>query len=373
MLSDPIYKRDSKGTLRVWQYEVDGCRWRTIAGLVQGKKVVTGWTVSPGNTLRSPSEQAAFEANAERNKKLAREYHTTSGAAQSEGAKFFKPMLAKKYEGNLSFPVYVQPKLDGIRCIISAEGMFSREGKPIVSCPHVMEAYRAIARETKRPELILDGELYNHDLKEDFNTIISLVRQSKPTAEDLEAAREKIQFHCYDVPSIDEHPFRVRWAWLAFLPEPEIDFENNVVTVDDVIVSVPTFRVNNQEQLDDWYATFLSLGYEGQIIRLDEKYQNKRSSALLKRKEFMDEEFALVDVATGVGNWSGYAKRAFCRAEDGTTFQAGIKGSQAFTKQLLRESGKYDRVTVRFFARSEYGVPRFPVAVAWHVRGEKRL
>ena len=57
--------------------------------------------------------------------------------------------------------------------------------------------------------VILDGELYNHDLRDNFEKIISLVRKTKPTAEDRVEASKLTQFHCYDI--IDEElPFDQR-------------------------------------------------------------------------------------------------------------------------------------------------------------------
>ena len=56
---------------------------------------------------------------------------------------FFSPMLAKDwndYKDGIKFPLYSQPKLDGIRCVVRADGMWTRNGKQIVSAPHIFEA-----------------------------------------------------------------------------------------------------------------------------------------------------------------------------------------------------------------------------------------
>ena len=44
----------------------------------------------------------------------------------------FKPMLAHKYDEkrvDWSKPVWMQPKLDGVRCVFTKDGAFSRTGK----------------------------------------------------------------------------------------------------------------------------------------------------------------------------------------------------------------------------------------------------
>ncbi len=103
------------------------------------------------------------------------------------------------------------------------------------------------------------------------------------------------------------------------------------------------------------------------MIRLDTPYEaGKRSKNLLKRKEFMDDEFQLVRIEEGNGNWQGYAKRAVIRLPDGRECGAGIKGNQDFTRQLLADASRYTHAMVRYFTLTPDGVPRFPVVVDWH-------
>jgi len=106
-------------------------------------------------------------------------------------------------------------------------------------------------------------------------------------------------------------------------------------------------------------------GYEGTIVRTNTPYENKRTSALLKYKEFIDNEFPIVDIEEGVGNRAGMAGRITCRLPDGRTFGAGIKGSHEYAKKLLADRTKYldGEVTVRYFTPTPDGIPRFPVAV----------
>ena len=60
----------------------------------------------------------------------------------------------------------------------------------------------------KNPDVILDGELYNHKLKDNFEKIVSLVKKQKPTADDRLDAQHLIQYYVYDVipakPSLNE-------------------------------------------------------------------------------------------------------------------------------------------------------------------------
>ena len=120
-----------------------------------------------------------------------------------------KPMLAYPVSDkpiDYSKPTFIQPKLDGVRCLIQTDPYkikvvaYSRTGKEWKNIEHILAQLKSFF--AKYPNVILDGELYNHDLRDDFGKIISLVRKTKPTDEDRVEASKKTQFHCYDI--IDE-------------------------------------------------------------------------------------------------------------------------------------------------------------------------
>jgi DNA ligase-1 len=379
---DEIFKRDSKGKLRSWRMEQDGSRIRTIAGLHGGKLVTSEWTQCGGTNMGRSNErdavaQATFEIEAAYEKKLTREYHRTIDATDG-GAHFFKPMLAAKYEEFA--PGFAQPKLDGVRCIARADGLFSREGKPIPGAPHIFEALECLFK--LDPDLILDGELYNHDFKDDFNAIISMVKKANPSPERLAEIRSKVEYHVYDMPS-HGGSFGDR-----------SDKLNDLISDLGVpfIIDVPTYLVETAEEFDNLHGEWLEHGYEGSMWRADLPYEQKRSKTLRKRKEFQDEEFQLFRIEEGLGNWSGMAKRVvflvpgakinpgdefvedgelrkFCNGvEPGPNairvVGGGIKGSMERARELLHED--HNIVTVQFFAYTPDGVPRFPVATKFH-------
>jgi DNA ligase-1 len=353
---DTIFKRDSKGKLRVWFMEQDGSRHRTHSGLADGAITTTEWTQCGGTNIgraneRDPVAQATFEIEAAYEQKLTREYHKTADAALANGAHFFKPMLANKYEDFT--PGWAQPKLDGVRCIATVEGLFSRQGKEIPGAPHIIETLAPLF--AADPDLILDGELYNHELKDDFNEIISLVKKANPSADRLAEIRAKVQFHIYDMPSASGG-YTDRHASIVGL------FAHGVPAG---IHLVETLRVDTSEQYADLHGRWLTEGYEGSIWRSPTTaYEQKRSKSLLKRKEFQDDEFKVIRIEEGLGNWSGMAKRVVCQLPDGREFGAGIKGSMERARELLHED--HNVVTVQFFAYTPDGIPRFPVATKFH-------
>lgn len=127
----------------------------------------------------------------------------------------------------------------------------------------------------------------------------------------------------------------------------------------------------NQADLDLLNRGYLQEGYEGQMIRTGtSEYENRRTKDLKKRKEFIDEEYEIVEICEGEGNRAGmagfitYLLKGNNGSED-RTFGSGIKGSHEYCRDLLRNKDKYvgGDGTVRYFELTSDGVPRFPVTV----------
>jgi DNA ligase-1 len=208
---------------------------------------------------------------------------------------------------------------------------------------------------------VLDGELYTHEYKDDFNKICSLVKKTKPSASDIAETASKVEFWWYDIFTDDgknTQRFSQRFDLIRELCET---FGYGGWP----IVAVPTATVNTREELDELYGQYLDDGYEGQMVRLDEPYENKRSASLLKRKTFSDDEYKIIEICEGNGNKSGMAGYAIMEREDGVRFRSNIKGNHEFLKDLLvqrdRYSGKYG--TVKYFNLTPDGIPRFPYLI----------
>jgi DNA ligase-1 len=360
---DELYKRDTTGKVRVWTTEVEGDMHRTITGVVDGKMVVSKWSqCKPKNVGKvnetSGHEQAVAESSAKHTKQIAKGYF--SNIDDIDGGTLFKPMLANDYaklKNPIDFPVTSQPKLDGIRCIAKADGLWTRTGKPHMAIPHIWEAVKGIFEEF--PDMILDGELYNHDLKDDFNSIVSLVRKSKPSEEDLAESAKLVQYHVYDI----QYDLYDETKDLNFVFR-KTSYINIVRKLDiDCIVPVANAFIQSQVELDEVYARYISEGYEGQMVRLDGLYENKRSKNLLKRKEFITEEFGVVGVEEGLGNWSGCVKRFNLVNEHNVYFNAGVRGTQVQLADLLNNKKCPDWATLRYFELSPDGIPRFPIVI----------
>jgi len=366
-----LYKRDSKGKTRVWEVEVgysndDYAGIRTVAGLDNGKKVTSEWNLSEAKNVGKSNSTTAYtqaqaEAKALWDKRIEKEYFVDIGMIDSYDK--FDPMLAGDYTKVKVKPTsgYSQPKLDGIRCIANSKGLWTRTGKPITSCPHILEEVRDLLE--SNPNVTLDGELYNHELKQDFNKIVSLVRKTKFTDADLAESQRLVQYHVYDIhcSTNPDVTFSIR----------NVELEEYVTdSFEQYVHLVPTTFYNDQDELDELYSAYTADGYEGQMVRLDEKYENKRSKYLLKRKEFITEEFEVVSMEEGQGNWSGHTKRFILRLADGREVGAGVRGNQDQLSKLWESQETPSWATLRYFDLTPDGIPRFPVVIDYGV-GER--
>jgi len=383
-----LYKKTTIGKTQTWQIITDGDKYRTISGQQDGKKIQNKWTTcKPKNVGRANAttgdEQAIKEAIAKHDKKLESGYHLN--VENIDKKRFYEPMLAQDFknklrekevmgeidESGVGAAVFSQPKLDGIRCIAMREGLFTRTGKEITAVPHIHEALEPLFE--KYPNAVLDGELYNHDYKNDFNKIIHLVRKQNLTQEHLDDSREMIQYWIYDAPVIGkDNPFRKGGCYTEkdlFSDRTSVldaQYANLGLDETDHLVIVETTEIHGREQLDRCYEDYMEAGYEGQMVRIDGPYENKRSPTLLKRKEFMDKEYTILGYEEGKGNRAGTIKHFKFENEHGKGFHSNVKGSFEYLADLLDNADDLIGVeaTVKFFNLTPDGVPRFPYVIA---------
>jgi ATP-dependent DNA ligase len=229
--------------------------------------------------------------------------------------------------------------------------MWSRNGKPIISAPHIFRSIQHLFEEN--PDLVLDGELFAEKNIADFNKIISCVRKTKPTLQDLHESKKYIKYYIYDIPSLEGN-FWHRKTYLNSLELPE------------EIVVVPTTFCYNQEELDSCYKDYLENGYEGQMIRTDSLYENKRSKFLLKRKEFFDDDFIIHDVLEGRGDMKGKIGKLVLQTKEGVIFESAINISWVESEKLWKQ--KEDLIgkiaTIKYFEKTPDGSLRFPKCIA---------
>jgi DNA ligase-1 len=355
-----IYKKTKTGATQEWSIEVESNKYRTHSGQVGGVISTNEWTVCFGKNVgranaTTDDEQALAEAVAKRTKKLESGYFEDINNINEK--QYFEPMLASKWEDSkdkIQYPIYSQPKLDGIRCIVTKDGMFSRNGKPIISAPHIFNSLKPLFE--TNPQLIFDGELYADKFANDFNKIVSLVKRTKPTDEDLAESKKNIQYWIYDLPNVDD-TFEMRSQALYDLFMEWSYFNSHCINVD-------TDVCRSEKEVMELYEGYVEKGYEGQILRLNGLYENKRSKFLLKHKSFQDSEFPILDICEGEGNKTGQVGYMVFEIE-GKRFKSNVKCSWEEGAEILKSKSKLigKSATIQYFNLTPDGIPRFPYVI----------
>ena len=269
-----------------------------------------------------------------------------------------KPMLAHKLNESKidwSKPVYMQPKLDGVRCLFTKDGAFSRTGKQFMNVRHIEDSLRKYFKAC--PWAILDGELYNHELKDDFEKIISLVRKQKPgTIERYEAAK-MIQYHVYD--------------YIHKGGEGGLSYANRLDNLtcadiyDNYVKYVKTNKVRFYDEAKAFHNLNLKNGFEGSILRTNTPYKHGRSWGLMKFKDFHDAEANIVNYEEGKGKRKGTLGKFIMQDDDGNIFGCppGKGYNYSDMKCMLENIHKYmgQRATFTYFERTKAGSYRHPL------------
>ena len=352
-----LYHTSKTGAIVEWDIWTEGADIVTEFGQRDGKKQLARKTATGKNVGRSnettPEDQAILEMKSMHKKKLDGKYSTTLKGAKQE---VFLPMLASSFDkrkDKVTYPVDVQPKLDGVRCLAYWDGdsvkLMSRGGKQWECCNHIVEELMKILPKG----MVLDGELYIHG--KSFQEITKLVKKWRPESVD-------IVFHVYDVPKEPDGAIRPVWAdrrWsLESLMEP---FEEC-----DSLEVVDTHLANTEEDVYKLQSQFLEEGYEGAIVReFDGEYRfGYRSNKLLKVKNFMDKEYEIVDYTTGVGRFEGCIIW-ICKTDNGDEFKVVPQGTMEERKATYDTAGEHigELLKVKFFELTDDNIPRFPVGI----------
>jgi len=266
-----------------------------------------------------------------------------------------KAMLAHKYnEDKADYPAFIQPKLDGVRCLFTAKGAVSRANNQFMNVQHIEQALKPFF--AKNPTAVLDGELYNHGLKDDFEKIISLVKKKKPTKDDRVEAAELVEYHIYDVASMTIANYTTRLNYINSIS----NFQWN-----HILRRVDTKVALDFDDALKMHKKNLKLGYEGSIYRSFEgKYKGTRSWDLMKFKDFHDAEATIVGYEIGKGKREGTLGKFFMQDDDGNKFGCppgkgyNYKDLANMLENIHDYIGEY--ATFTYFERTKAGSYRHP-------------
>ena len=359
-----LYCKSKTGKTQVWNIQVIGSTIRVSYGYQDGAVTVNEKTITAGKNIgkkneTTPEQQATSEARSTWDKKKTGGYAESLDDAHVPGVadaaavaahEAILPMLAHDYHKrgkDIKFPCFVQPKLDGVRCIFKNGVLTSRQGKVFPNMEH-------ITQDLKDVDLVLDGELYSNTLN--FQQFVGLVRKKKHNDAEKQLLRQ-VKFHVYDC--VNDKPFSERTESINNL------FSKHMYAFSEPLL---TEECKNKEDLKKFHDKYVAEGKEGLIIRnKDGLYQlAARSKDLQKYKEFEDAEFKVTGFTDGEGLEKGLVIWV-CETSAGKSFHVRPRGTHEARAEIFNEAKDYvgKSLTVRYQELTEEGIPRFPVGIAF--------
>jgi len=361
-----LYCKSKTGKTQLWNIEVIDNTIRVSYGYEGGAVTVNEKTITSGKNLgkknaTTAAQQAASEARSLWDKKKTGGYAESLDDAHVPGVadkaavaahEAVLPMLAHDYHKrgkDIKFPCFVQPKLDGVRCIFKNGVLTSRQGKVFPNMEH-------ITNDLQHVKEVLDGELYSDTLT--FQQFVGLVRKKKHNPAEKLLLRQ-VRFWVYDI--VNDKPFEERKnaIWQLFY-----EYKDVWAFMDQV----QTFECKTKAELKGFHDRFVAEGKEGLIIRnKDGLYQLAgRSKDLQKYKEFEDAEYNVIGFTDGEGLEKGLVIWE-CETSSGKTFHVRPRGTHEDRAALFIEAEDYvgKKLTVRYQELTEDGIPRFPVGIAF--------
>ncbi len=385
-----LYQKTQTGAIQQWQIAVFDSTIQTIHGQVGGKLQTTTDTLKEGKNpgkanATTPEQQAEKEAAARWTKQKKKGYVEDIEQARAGEVDVsvitggIEPMLAPsdiypKFAKDLTWPVFTQPKLDGNRCIgfVKDGALWTRTRKPIRSVPHIVKALRESFGDKI---LIPDGELYNHDYRDNFEDLMSLIRPTVPVP-----GHEVVEYWIYDLPS-NKGKFSERYGELTDLfkqvdPSGPLKLVKTLVAANDAEI-----WVQHEKNLAD--------EFEGTMVRNDGPYEEgRRSRHLQKLKTWKDGEYIIIGFADGRGKDAGTVAAFYCLVSPHTpqsewyeicenlaagrpelrAFKARLKASYDYRRKLFSVCGIGAPIgkplTVKYQNLTADGKPRFPIGKA---------
>lgn len=340
-----LYKRSKKDKILIWKVNISDDCLIIEHGYQDGKIRSDTRQIKTNKSGRTLYEQLLLEAKSKYNKKIDEGYSTDINTSFN----IPEPMLAYELKNDLKFPIIVQVKLDGIRALCKNDILYTRKKKSLIYTDgHFKKLREEINRLRKKlpDNIILDGELYNHELS--FNEITSIVRTQKK----IHPNENLIQYFIFDFIDYDK-PFTDRFNILKDAFNEDFEYlelvEYNVA--------------DNYDDIYFYHNEYVNAGFEGLIAReCDGKYISGRTYNLMKYKMFYEDEGEIIDIREGEGSEKGLALFTI-KDKNNRIFNARPQGTFELRKKWFEDSNyiKGKIVTYKYFELSKDGIPRFPV------------
>src|SRR5437899_426181 len=389
---EKLYKRNKNRKIQSWLISVEKIlsteevQIITLQGQLDGKKQRYVENIAEGKQNRSIYDQAIAEAVSSWRKKKDDGYISIEDLKipttiledcqleyileqylpkfNTDAKGNVKPMLAQAVKedwSNVKFPCYLQPKLDGVRCLCIVNDVdditfLSRSGKEYTTLDHIKEDISNYVEELKDlgsfEPFIFDGEIYAHGDIMSFQDIVSAVKKNNDNTKFL-------SYRVYDIVNENNQEERV------------LEVKDHIKNILSVHIStVKTYEVADKEEVQSLFSVYIELGYEGVMLRMKNSIyeQGFRSKNLLKYKEFDATEFEFIGFEYGARGVEDLI--AVCKSSEGailTQFKAKVSGGLKYKEELYSaELGLIGLpLTIKHFGITDSKLPRFPIAIAF--------
>lgn len=366
-----------------WSIHWDRVSYRTVYGWCNietstddapdSESVVqTDWTMVEGKHIGkanevSIKEQVIIMVNRIIQDKLDAGYVAYKDLKDNPDA-YFRCMLCAKYsverllqklvKYELTY-VYIQAKLDGVRCLIhidhtGAIKAFSKENNQFVNIARIFQGM------FRKYNIVLDGELFHPELT--FSEIISMVKTIDESDQLNDDKIKNLRYNIFDcyVPSEPYAPFEERMDFLKKYLKGRCN---------DHIQIIPTTRIDlNMKNIErDIKRALRTYGSEeGLIIRLNTPYEQGKRLTTFKLKLIDSAEFQVLDIFPGKGNKSGMAGSALVRVTKSIESKVSIAADRNLCREYLQNKCKYigQLATVQFQGYTSHGKLRFGELIA---------
>ena len=381
-INTTLFALNKNGSYQQWKVFVDGSIVIVEFGKEGGKLQTKNTTCTPKNVGRAnvttAEEQAVLEAKSKWEKQVRLGYRKDK--SELEDSVVISPMLAAdatKKSHMIKYPCYVQPKLDGLRLLVT----FDEKGEPVFNSRgnKTYPIKGKLVSQMKELRLLtgwdmFDGELYIHGLP--LQKTVSLAKKWREikTEEFSGYCSNDLQFHLFDIPSklewYSEEGESFGWG------EP-ISREHALVQADHIITDslyddneygdiklthiIPVLGklLFTEDEVKNSIGAYMQDGYEGTIIRnYKGKYEfNQRSNDLLKCKIFKDTEAKVISVEKDKNDEGVLV----CEDKDGILVRMKMKGTHDFRlyENQLQFIGEWINFTYQ--GRTEDNNYQFPV------------
>lgn len=213
----------------------------------------------------------------------------------------FGVVLANKYfdrADKVNFETqdwYASRKCDGLRCICIKENgvvrFFSRHEKEFTT----LGVLQSLFEQCEEDNFVLDGELCQVDANgdEDFQGIIKLAKRKDFTIPDP-------FYQLFDMLTLDEFFGKATSPnFSQRIDRMQNFFSKNASLLSNNVNVLKQTLVKDEEHFNELLDEARQKNWEGLMIRRDVPYEGKRTNDLLKVKDFLDDEFEVIDYAIG--------------------------------------------------------------------------